>query len=119
MKSDFNGDGKADVLWQNSSGARAVWLMNGTTYSSSVYFGTWRRPGTSEITDRQRLASVGCLTDPVELSKSNLVGHWHYESGAKPNAQGTLVGLAIRVYQGGQLFAEFTNLSTLLREKVE
>jgi hypothetical protein len=40
MKSDFNGDGKADVLWQNSSGARAIWLMNGTTYSSSVYFGT-------------------------------------------------------------------------------
>ncbi len=58
-------------------------------------------------------------TDPVELSKSNLVGHWHYESGAKPNAQGALVGLAIRVYQGGQLFAEFANPSTLLREKVE
>jgi hypothetical protein len=40
MKSDFNGDGKADVLWQNSSGARAIWLMNGITYSSGVYFGT-------------------------------------------------------------------------------
>ena len=36
-------------------------------------------------------------TNPVELNKSNLVGHWHYESGAKPNAQGTLVGLAVRV----------------------
>jgi len=24
MKSDFNGDGNADVLWQNSSGARAA-----------------------------------------------------------------------------------------------
>ena len=58
-------------------------------------------------------------TNPVELNKSNLVGHWHYESGAKPNAQGTLVGLAVRVYQGGQLFAEFANPSTLLREKVE
>jgi hypothetical protein len=58
-------------------------------------------------------------TDPVELNKSNLVGHWHYESGAKPNAQGTLVGLAVRVYQGGQLFAEFANPSTLLREKLE
>jgi hypothetical protein len=58
-------------------------------------------------------------TDPVELNKSNLLGHWHYESGAKPNAQGALVGLAVRVYQGGQLFAEFANPSTLLREKVE
>src|SRR5438552_9517060 len=57
-------------------------------------------------------------TNPVEL-KSNLVGHWHYESGAKPNAQGTLVGLAVRVYQGGQQFAEFANLSTPLREKVD
>ena len=58
-------------------------------------------------------------TNPVELNKSNLLGHWHYESGAKPNAQGTLVGLAVRVYQGGQQFAEFANPSTLLREKVE
>jgi hypothetical protein len=58
-------------------------------------------------------------TDPVELSKSNLVGHWHYESGAKPNAQGALVGLAVRVYQDGQLFAEFANPSPLPREKVE
>ena len=58
-------------------------------------------------------------TDSVELSKPNLTGHWHHETGAKPNAQGTLVGLAVRVYQGGQLFAEFANPSTLLREKVE
>ena len=58
-------------------------------------------------------------TGPVELNKSNLVGHWHYESGAKPNAQGSLVGLAVRVYQAGNLFAEFANPSTLLREEVE
>jgi hypothetical protein len=40
-------------------------------------------------------------TNPVELNKSNLVGNWIYSSGAKPNAQDTLVGLAVRVYQGG------------------
>jgi len=40
VKSDFNGDGKADILWQNTSGARAIWLMNGTTYGSSVSLGT-------------------------------------------------------------------------------
>ena len=40
MKSDFNGDNKPDILWQNSSGACVIWRMNGTTYSSSVYFGT-------------------------------------------------------------------------------
>jgi hypothetical protein len=37
VKSDFNGDGKADILWQNSStGQRAIWIMNGTTHASSV-----------------------------------------------------------------------------------
>src|SRR5262245_37730571 len=27
---DFDGDGKADILWQNESGAAAIWLMDGT-----------------------------------------------------------------------------------------
>ena len=58
-------------------------------------------------------------TNPIELKKSNLVGAWIYSSGAKPNAQDKLAGLAVRVYQDGQLFAEFANPSTLLREKVE
>ncbi len=26
---DFNGDGKADILWQNDDGTPAVWLMDG------------------------------------------------------------------------------------------
>ena len=37
MKSDFNGDGKADVLWQNTSGSRALWLMNGTTSAAACF----------------------------------------------------------------------------------
>ncbi|HAF14676.1 MAG TPA: VCBS repeat-containing protein, partial [Blastocatellia bacterium] len=37
---DFNGDRKADILWQDTSGARAIWLMNGTVRSSSVSLGT-------------------------------------------------------------------------------
>jgi hypothetical protein len=28
---DFNGDGKSDLLWRDSSGNTAIWLMNGTT----------------------------------------------------------------------------------------
>ena len=27
---DFNGDGKSDILWQDSDGTTAIWLMNGT-----------------------------------------------------------------------------------------
>ena len=38
---DFNGDGNTDILFQNSvSGARTIWLMNGTTPSSMVGLGT-------------------------------------------------------------------------------
>jgi hypothetical protein len=31
---DFDGDRKTDILWQHTSGAVAMWLMNGTTISS-------------------------------------------------------------------------------------
>ena len=28
---DFNGDGKTDILWRDTSGAVSVWFMNGTS----------------------------------------------------------------------------------------
>ena len=28
---DFNGDGKADILWRHTSGLVGIWLMNGTS----------------------------------------------------------------------------------------
>ena len=31
---DFNGDGKADILWQNADGTVADWLMDGTSLIS-------------------------------------------------------------------------------------
>jgi hypothetical protein len=78
-----------------------------------------QQSGSFSIDDLKPHEKKSFSTNPVELNKSNLVGHWHYESDAKPNAQDTLVGLAMRVYQGGQQFAEFANPSTLLREKLE
>lgn len=37
---DFNGDGKSDIIWQNSTTAAcSVWLMNGTTVTSKVSLG--------------------------------------------------------------------------------
>ena len=75
MKSDFNGDGKADVLWQNSSGARAIWLMNGTTYSSSVYFGTAATAGS--YIDLER-AIVSNMTLPVLLRNAVMPGTLRY-----------------------------------------
>ena len=36
---DFNGDGKSDILWQNSDGTPAVWMMDGTTVISGSNVG--------------------------------------------------------------------------------
>jgi hypothetical protein len=36
---DFNGDGKSDILWRDTSGNLAMWLMNGTTITSGVGLG--------------------------------------------------------------------------------
>ena len=31
---DTDGDGKADILWQNADGTLAVWLMDGTSVAA-------------------------------------------------------------------------------------
>ena len=41
---DYNGDGKADVLWQNSSGEVYVWEMNGLTITGQGSPGTASSP---------------------------------------------------------------------------
>jgi hypothetical protein len=41
---DFNGDGKADILWQNTDGAPAIWELNGTKIIGG---GVLPNPGTS------------------------------------------------------------------------
>ncbi|HUD89296.1 MAG TPA: VCBS repeat-containing protein [Xanthobacteraceae bacterium] len=50
---DFNGDGKADILWQNTSnGNLAIYLMNGTTITSSATFanvGSYSVVGTGDF----------------------------------------------------------------------
>jgi len=53
-EADFNGDGKADILWQSDSGQAAVWLMNGTSVLSSANVGpnpgpTWHVKGAGDF----------------------------------------------------------------------
>jgi uncharacterized repeat protein (TIGR03803 family) len=43
--SDFNAAGKSDILWQNTNGQPAIWLMNGTTPTTEALVGA--NPGTS------------------------------------------------------------------------
>ena len=52
---DFNGDGKADVLWRDTSGNVAIWLMDGTTVLNPNTAGvgnvstTWSIVGTGDF----------------------------------------------------------------------
>jgi hypothetical protein len=36
---DFNGDGKSDLLWRDTSGDTAIWFMNGVSVASSGSIG--------------------------------------------------------------------------------
>ncbi|HQF39822.1 MAG TPA: endo-1,4-beta-xylanase, partial [Opitutaceae bacterium] len=54
MGSDFNYDGSADLVWQNTStGERKIWLMNGTSKGSEVSLGNvpveWQIAGTADF----------------------------------------------------------------------
>jgi len=53
-RSDFNGDGKPDIIWQNTStGQRLIWIMNGITHTATVNLGTvatpWSIAGSSDF----------------------------------------------------------------------
>ena len=37
---DFNGDGRADILWQHASGAVVLWFMNGTAGAGTGLVGS-------------------------------------------------------------------------------
>lgn len=54
-RADFNSDGKSDIVWQHAAGNRAIWLMNGTTFGSSVSLGvvdnSWEIKGTADFND--------------------------------------------------------------------
>src|SRR5882762_728300 len=45
---DFNGDGRSDILWRNSTtGENVIWLMNGAAIASAAMFGTVADPNWS------------------------------------------------------------------------
>ena len=50
---DFNGDGKADILWRDSGGNIALWLMNGLQLTSGSSLGNvpvnWTIDGTADL----------------------------------------------------------------------
>ena len=53
VRNDVNGDGRGDLIWQNSSGAPSAWTMNGGTVLGYSNFGnpgaTWHLIGTGDL----------------------------------------------------------------------
>ncbi len=76
---DFNHDGNSDVLWRNSDGSLAMWLMNGSTISvsRSVTFG-----GTTITPDASwHLVEIGDFNgdnnaDMVWRNDSGVLAEW-------------------------------------------
>ena len=60
----FNGDSKADILWQNDDGTPAIWTMDGTNVVSIGAAGSFNPGpiGTSsrDRTDRALGKSLAC-----------------------------------------------------------
>ena len=78
---DFNGDGKADILWQDDSGQAMVWLMNGTTVLATSLVGA--NPGSSwHVTSNDHAAAISAihssadaLTEPSPEVTTNPFDH--------------------------------------------
>ncbi len=67
---DFNGDGKSDILWRDSSGDIAIWEMNGTTILN---------PNTSGVGNLSTVWSVSGVGDFNGDGKSDIL--WRDTSG--------------------------------------
>jgi hypothetical protein len=65
-RSDFNGDGRSDILWRHAAGALYVWLMNGLGLLSSGYVSpitsTWEVAGTGDFAATEGTACSGGMS---------------------------------------------------------
>ena len=81
---DFNGDGKADILWRHSLGLLDLWLMNGPSVVGQGPLGAagpeWAIQG---IGDFNGDAKADILWRHSS-GRSNLAHQWHARHGCVP-----------------------------------
>jgi hypothetical protein len=76
--SDFNGDGKSDLIWQDSNGTPVVWYLNGTTFSGSgdslVFPGSpagWRIAGVGDFNGDGKVDLVAQNGNTISIGVMN------------------------------------------------
>jgi len=84
---DVNGDGMADLIWQNNDGTPGVWLMNGTTPIAEVPF---TNPGPSWHVVVSRDMNGDGISDLIWQNKDGTLGVW-LMNGTTPIAE-TAIG---------------------------
>ena len=84
---DFNGDGKSDILWRDTSNNIGMWLMNGTTISQSPVLGNvaaWAAVGQRDLNSdgnadvfwRDNSGNVGVwLMNGTKILSANVLGN--------------------------------------------
>ena len=137
---DFNADGKADIIWQNTTtGQRTVWLMNGTTYLSGTSLATvpvewsiagsgdfnadgksdiiWQNTSTGERTiwlmnGTTYLSGTSLATIPVEWS---IAGSGDFNADGKSDIiwQNTSTGQRTIWLMNGTTYLSGTSLATI------
>ena len=76
---DFNGDGKSDILWRDTGGDIAVWLMNGGTVTQSTGLSTV--PGTLSVVGQKDFNGDG-NADILWRDTSGNVSMWFMNGAA-------------------------------------
>jgi hypothetical protein len=86
---DFNGDGFRDVLWQDTSGNVAIWLMNGTTVLNPNAAGVGNVATSFKIVGSGHFNRDGC-SDVLWRDTSGNVAIWEMNgtTALNPNTAG-------------------------------
>ncbi|MEP6667888.1 MAG: hypothetical protein ABJF10_01975 [Chthoniobacter sp.] len=74
-----------------------------------------RVTGTQNIDTLTNRAPQTVTTSDVVLHKDTMGGGWTYNNGGRLRAEDTVVGVWVRVSQGGQVIAEYANPPTVTK----